>query len=425
MRGQGGPSPAPGMPIVVDERMSERSVRGAEAERSAARLRIAMVAACPFPYPRGTPIRIFRMAEALALRGHDVHVVTYHLGEDVGETPVRVHRIPHVPAYRRVAPGPTYGKLLVLDPLLWQMLRRMLRQKHFDVIHAHHYEGLLVAHAARRRGGTPIVYDAHTLLGTELPYYRLGLGRGALGRIGAWLDQKLPGRVEHVVTVTRLLRDQLVESGAVPADRVTVAENGVEFNLFEGPPPPRSTEWKTVIFSGNLAPYQGVDHLLRAFQIVLRQRQDVRLSIVTEDASTSAEDLAQALGIRQHVDVVRIGFEGVPALLRAADVAVNPRVQCDGVPQKLMNYMAAGCPIVSFAGSAAHLRHGVTGWIVESADPAALANGVLHLLDTPELARDLGRAAREAARRDFSWERTAEKVENVYRRMLRTKHARG
>lgn len=412
------------MPIVVDERMSERDARGGEAERPAARLRIAMVAACPFPYPRGTPIRIFRMAEALALRGHDVHVVTYHLGEDVGETPVHVHRIPHVPAYHRAAPGPTYGKLLVLDPLLWRTLRRVLRQQPFDVIHAHHYEGLLVAHAARPRRGAPIIYDAHTLLRTELPYYRLGLGRGGLRRIGTWLDQKLPGRADHVITVTRTLRDQLVECGAVPDDRVTVAENGVEFGLFDGPLPPRPTEWKTIIFSGNLAPYQGVDHLLRAFQLVLRQRQDVRLSIVTEAESGSAEELALALGIRQHVDVVRIGFDRLPAHLRAADVAVNPRVQCDGVPQKLMNYMAAGCPIVSFAGSAAHLRHGVTGWVVDQADPAALASGILHLLDAPELARDLGRAAREVARRDFSWERTAEKVENVYARVLRTAHAR-
>jgi len=410
---------------MVDERMSGRDTQGGGGERSPTPLRIAMVAACPLPYPRGTPIRIFRMAEALALRGHDVHVVTYHLGDTVGETPVHVHRIPHVPAYRRAAPGPTYGKLLVLDPLLWQTLRRVLRQQRFDVIHAHHYEGLLVAYAARRCGGAPIIYDAHTLLRTELPYYRLGLGKGALRRIGTWLDRALPGRAEHVITVTQTLRDQLVASGAVPEDRITVAENGVEFRVFDGPPPPRSTEWKTIIFTGNLAPYQGVEHLLRAFQMVLRQRQDVRLNIVTEAESRSVEELAQALGIREHVDVTRVGFDRLPEHLRAADVAVNPRVQCDGVPQKLMNYMAAGCPIVSFPGSAAHLRHGVTGWIVENADPEALANGVLHLLDTPELARDLGRAAREAARRDFSWERTAEKVENVYARVLRTEHARG
>lgn len=34
------------------------------------RYRIAMVAACPFPCPRGTPVRVRRMAEALTARGH-------------------------------------------------------------------------------------------------------------------------------------------------------------------------------------------------------------------------------------------------------------------------------------------------------------------------------------------------------------------
>ena len=48
-------------------------------------MRIAIVAACPFPLPRGTPVRILRMAEALADRGHEVHVVTYHLELRRGE----------------------------------------------------------------------------------------------------------------------------------------------------------------------------------------------------------------------------------------------------------------------------------------------------------------------------------------------------
>lgn len=40
------------------------------------RLRVAVVAACPLPAARGTPIRIFRLSEALHELGHDIHVVT-------------------------------------------------------------------------------------------------------------------------------------------------------------------------------------------------------------------------------------------------------------------------------------------------------------------------------------------------------------
>lgn len=68
-------------------------------------LNIAMVAACPFPATRGTPIRINRIAEALACRGHAVEVFTYHIGESTGDEPFTVHRIVRIPTYRRKNPG--------------------------------------------------------------------------------------------------------------------------------------------------------------------------------------------------------------------------------------------------------------------------------------------------------------------------------
>jgi hypothetical protein len=80
--------------------------------------RVAMIAACPFPWPRGTPIRIYRMAQALSKRRHDVHVITYHLGQKELPPPFRIHRIPKVPFYNKTAPGPSIAKLLMADPAL-------------------------------------------------------------------------------------------------------------------------------------------------------------------------------------------------------------------------------------------------------------------------------------------------------------------
>jgi len=381
-------------------------------------LRIAMIAACPFPSPRGTPIRIFRMAEALAHLGHEVHVATYHLGDATGPLPFQIHRIPHVRFYRRSDPGPTYGKLLVLDPLLGQALRRLMRTADFDVIHAHHYEGLLVAKSLPSRGRPPIIYDAHTLLETELPFYRMGLGRRMLSSMGRILDYRLPGSAAHVITVTEELRDRLLGSNAVPADRITVVENGVEADLFDVPPAERHTQDPTIVFAGNLAAYQGVDLLFEAFGLVVRKRADVRLKVLTDSGLGRLGALAESLGILPNMDVIHVGFDQLPAQLRAADIAVNPRVECDGVPQKLMNYMAAGRPTVSFAGSAAHMRHGETGWVVESGDVNALAEGILHLIDNPELATGLGKAARELIVREYSWERTARRTEAIYDQVL-------
>src|SRR5262245_41390288 len=163
--------------------------------------RIAMVAACPFPHARGTPVRILRMSEALAALGHEVHVVTYHLGDGAAERAFRVHRTRELTTYRQFGPGPTLGKLLVLDPLLIARLGDILRDFPIDVIHAHHYEGLLVAVAARgvssfrrgRRGArVPVIYDAHTLLASELPYYGPSLPAQLKRSLGLRLDRWLP-----------------------------------------------------------------------------------------------------------------------------------------------------------------------------------------------------------------------------------------
>ena len=379
-------------------------------------LRVAMIAACPFPWPRGTPVRIQRMAEAVARRGHAVHVVTYHLGEDPGDAPYVVHRIRDVPAYRRTDPGPTLRKLFQLDPMLAGLLRRLHHELRFDLVHAHHYEGLLVAsHAVR--GGVPIVYDAHTLLTSELPTYPLGLPRGCIRAVAPWLDGHLPRRADRVIAVSEAIRDALTTLGASAPERVHVIPSGVEWERF---PVERGSapDGRTVIFTGNLAPYQGVNFMLEAFALLHARRADVRLMIVTDSPFTPFEPLARRLGVLAAVDLRRATFPEQPALLAAATVAVNPRIRCAGIPQKLLNYMAAGLPIASFEGSAGPVRHEVSGLRVPDGDTAAMADALERLLTDRVLARALGDAARDQVRREFSWEQVAAQVEQVYREAI-------
>ncbi|MDO9264739.1 MAG: glycosyltransferase family 4 protein, partial [Desulfosalsimonadaceae bacterium] len=132
------------------------------------KLNVAIVAACPFPAQRGTPVRIFRTAEALGRRGHNVHVVAYHFGDASSTDAFQIHRIPDIKSYRNFNPGPTYPKLLVLDPLLAIKLFQVLKTHQIDLIHAHHYEGLLVSLIVKSITGHPVIYDAHTTLESEL-----------------------------------------------------------------------------------------------------------------------------------------------------------------------------------------------------------------------------------------------------------------
>lgn len=383
-----------------------------------ARLRIALVAACPFPLARGTPVRIQRMAEALAERGHDVHVITYHLG--YGELPaqVHVHRMANLRFYRKRSPGPSPVKLAIVDPLLARRLRRTLREQPFDVIHAHHYEGLLVAAAARVGLRIPLIYDAHTLLSSELPYYNFGLPKAVKRAVGRWFDRQLPKLAEHTICVTQTIRERLIGECGFAPERVSVIMNGVEVEHFDpaAQAATRTHERPTVIFTGNLAGYQRIDLLLQAFQQVIASIPDARLLIASDSSFAPYEALARQLGVREHIELIDSPkFDELPALLAGADVAVNPRTDGDGVPVKLLNYMAAGRAVVSFASSAPGVIHGQTGWLAEPGNVRQFAEGVVALLRDPEASRRLGQAARRYIQDNCRWPLVAERCEAVYR----------
>ncbi len=390
-------------------------------------LKIAIVAACPFPYPRGTPIRIFRIAEALAHRGHKVHVVTYHLGQNTGPVPFKIHRIPEIKTYQKCSPGPTYQKLLLVDSLLALKLLRVLQKHRIDVIHAHHYEGLLVAAAVQKLTNHPVIYDAHTMLQSELPFYGLGLSKKIKQWAGHYLDRQLPKLADYTISVTEDIEQKLIQEAGLAPEKITTITNGVEYDHFDLNPeaqPPRQTEGKTLLFTGNLAAYQGIELMLQALREVLNRRPDVDLRIVSNSPFDAYEPLAKKLGIRAQIDIVPSDFQSLPGHFARADIALNPRVDCDGIPLKLLNYMAAGKAIVSFAGSAKAIKHNETGLVVENGNTRAFAQAIGRLLAEPGLLQQLGANAKKQVKAKYTWEIMAKKTEEVYEPVCRARQPR-
>jgi glycosyltransferase involved in cell wall biosynthesis len=379
-----------------------------------------MVAACPFPYPRGTPIRIFKMAEALARRGHEVHVVTYHLGVEVKQDLFKIHRIPEVKTYHKCSPGPTFQKLLIIDLLLAIKLYQILRRYDIDLIHAHNYEGLLVSIGVRKLTKHPVIYDAHTILTSELPYYEFGLPKYIRNDIARRLDMAIPNMADYVISVTEDIKRELAKFNPVPPLNISVIPNGVELDHFNINPEQNKefdTKNKILIYTGNLASYQRIDLLLRAFALVLSQQDDVRLLIISDTPFDEYEPLAEALGIREYIDMLRLDFASIPRYIVNADVALNSRIECPGIPQKILNYMAAGKAIVSFEGSAKNLEHGNTGLVIENGNINEFSKAILQLLGDPELSQKLGTNAKIVAS-NYTWEKSAQKAEEVYERVL-------
>lgn len=379
------------------------------------KFRILKLAACPLPLPRGSQVLIAGLAAALQSRGHAVEVVAYAAGAGTPELPFPVHRTPAWPFLRRQDPHPSLVKPL-LDVLLAREALRCAHRRPPDVLHAHNLEGLVVGLWLRRRTGVPLVYHQHNLLEPELPtYFRFPPLRWAGRALGHWADQHLPRQADACIVLHDKAAAYLQRYGVDPR-RVHVVPPGIDL---PGPPADPATvraryhlgDGPLVLYSGNLDHYQDLAFLREAFSLVHAARPAVQLLIATHRGGRGEPVLRARPG---EAAIVVDGWSEMRQLLAAADVFVTPRQVCWGFPIKVLNYMAAGRPIVAAAGSAQGLRHMETAWVVDNGDAPAFARAILTLLQDHALASRLGQAARFDVEYRYTWPACASAVEAVY-----------
>jgi len=381
-------------------------------------LRIAMVAACPFPSPRGSQVLIRELAQALARRGHTVHVLTYPRGERI--VPLHgifVHRVAP-PRFARADLGVGWRRV-ILDAYLAIMLYRVVRREHIDVIHAHNYEGPLIGFLIRGLTGVPVVYHSHNALGDELAYYvKPGWRRSVARWVGRVLDRQVPRRADFSVALTPELETFLRARG-VAASRVALVPPGAPVPVHgnvEGGTDPFAGRF-VVMYTGNLDPYQGLEVLLTGFAAFQRNVPRAVLVLVTHegDWAERLDGRLQALVQQGHVRVLVVpAFPAVRRLLARADVLVCPRSSWSGFPIKLLNYLAAGRAVVAAVGSAKGMVDGHTGLVFRDGDSQELALILHRLAMDPALRTRLGEAARAAVRSAPDWAQVAAQVERVY-----------
>jgi glycosyltransferase involved in cell wall biosynthesis len=315
----------------------------------------------------------------------------------------------------------------VLDVLLLFLLARVVRREAIDVIHAHNYEALLVGWLVGRLTGRPVVYHSHNVMAAELPtYFRYDWSRWLAGLLGRLLDHQLPRRADVCIALSSEAVSFFRQNG-VPDERIRLIPPGID--LCDVPtcdPAVRNTRVRRtyglgdgplVIYAGNLDQYQRLDLLFRSFKHVHAAHPEAQLIVATHSPPAQYQQLVEQIGQNAGVRFIHCtSFAHMRDLLQVANVAVCPRVACFGFPIKLLNYMAAGKAVVVAQGSAKGVQHLQNGYVVDD-DIQSLAQGVLDLLQHPDLARRLGDAARDTVRGRFQWENAVREIEHCYERV--------
>lgn len=379
--------------------------------------RVAVVAACSFPSPRGSQVLVRSVAEQLAASGHEVHLVTYGSpARYAAPAGIRWHPTRwSVGAPER--PGLRWSKLLQNLALLVE-LGRVVRRERIEVIHAHNYEAPLLAFAVRLLCRVPVVYHAHNALSDELAtYVAAGWRRRLATWVGRVLDRQIPRRADFAIALTPELAAFLAGCGVRSGRLAVIAPTAMP----AAPPQPAGAQRRdrfALVYAGNLDPYQDLDVLAEAFARLRRLTASAHLTVVTHEADWRRRLDPRFTGwIAAGAAAVHVeaDYAAVWRRMAAADVLVCPRSSWSGYPIKLLNYASAGRPIIVARGSAKGLRDEDSALVVADRDPDAIVAAALRLRRDPQLASRLGAAAHRLALQAFaSAEEIAFKFEMIY-----------
>lgn len=166
------------------------------------------------------------------------------------------------------------------------------------------------------------------------------------------------------------------------------------------------------------------DHLslVRAMTLVVRSRPDAHLILVGESSELDCEedvrDLISLEGLGRNVSL--LGFRNdVAGVLRACDLGVLSSTS-EGFPLALIEYGWASLPAVATRVGQCEeiLEGGRAGILVPSASPEALAEALTSLLVSADRRQGLGARLRRRVEKEYSRERTIERVCDVYETVL-------
>lgn len=317
----------------------------------------------------------------------------------------------------RAAGVPTtlIGKRWKLDPGAYRRLKALIADWRPDLVHTWIFAANAYGRAAAFSCGVRRVVAGERCVDPWKGWLELSI------------DRRLARRTDRIVTNTTAVRDFYARHG-IPAEKFAVIPNAVL------PAPPSDLTRPQLLVDlglpeharlvgvvGRLWRQKGVKHAIWAADILKVIRDDVHLLIIGDGPLRDRlERYRDKIRIRDKVHF--LGHrDDVPRIMPHLDVLWSPS-HYEGQSNAIMEAMAAGVPVVAsdIPGTRDLVVPGETGYLVPVGKNgrSAIASHTNKLLDDPDLARRLGRAAAERAQGEFSVPTMIARHAELYRGLL-------
>ena len=239
-------------------------------------------------------------------------------------------------------------------------------------------------------------------------------------------------RAAHITCDTEATRQEILAHSLLPPERLTVVHNGVHPSL--SPKPNYNADSQLtrllgrlpgtaieLIHVGSTIDRKRIDTLLDVFANLRQHRNDVRLIRVGGEFTSAQKQLAQSLGVLEHIDVLPHIDEHILAAAYRRSAILLQTSSAEGFGLPVIEAMACGTPVVASDIAALREVGGSAAQYCAVGATLQFLHGVLHLLrerDNEPSAWELRRANSLAQASQFTWRAYAASMTEIYRRVL-------
>jgi glycosyltransferase involved in cell wall biosynthesis len=243
----------------------------------------------------------------------------------------------------------------------------------------------------------------------------------------------LTERFAKVLTVSNVIRDNLIDQGFDPAQVETVydgidakgyrqrvkksiADIVYEFNI--------GVDDYIIGLVGNIREWKGQELLIESLNILQREITNFKCLLVGDVAKNSDEDTKFKERLLKKIDAYRLedkviftGYRSdVPDIVNALDVQMNASIEPDPFPHVILEGMSLSKVVIAtnLGGAIESIENGKTGFLVSAKDPSDLSEKIKLVLTDKPLREAMSKKARERVESLLSLERNVEHTEEIY-----------
>jgi glycosyltransferase involved in cell wall biosynthesis len=324
-------------------------------------MKILVVAPQPFFTPRGTPFSVYYRTRAICELGHEVDLLTYGQGEHVDIPGCKIVRIP---AFRWLGPvpvGPSMLKLF-LDCMMVMWTFGLLLKGRYDAVNAHE-EAVFWCRWLKPLFGFRLIHDMHSSLPQQLHNFDFTKLR-FIHWLFETLERSAARAAEAVIVVCPALEDY-AKTLTPDHDKIVLIENSlfdpvklwVQDDVTDTPRsgPGKVEQWLSerrpvLTYAGTLEVYQGIDRLLEAFSMVVRELPEAGLLIIGGSPREVEQyrEVADRIGVADSVHLTgQVSHSEAQRLVTKGAASISPRFAGNNTPMKIYQLMASGVPMVA------------------------------------------------------------------------------